>query len=98
MGTAEGVLCGAGFETPAETLFLQKKLMVIPMKAQFEQHCNAASLEAMGVSVLKSMKPKHTDKIRNWIEKGTVTSVVYPNITSEIINMTFKHMILKFAL
>jgi uncharacterized protein (TIGR00661 family) len=27
---SEGVLCGAGFETPAEALFMKKKLLVIP--------------------------------------------------------------------
>ena len=34
MLNAKGVLCNAGFETPAETLFLKKKLCVIPMKGQ----------------------------------------------------------------
>ena len=52
--TCTGMLCGAGFETPAEALFLKKKLMVIPMKNQYEQYCNAAALEDMGVAVLKS--------------------------------------------
>ncbi len=47
------MLCGAGFETPAEALFLGKKLMVIPMKGQYEQHINAASLKELGIPVLK---------------------------------------------
>ncbi len=47
LASAEGVLCGAGFETPAEVLYLQKKLMVIPMKGQYEQQCNAAALKAL---------------------------------------------------
>ncbi len=54
--TCTGVLCGAGFETPAEALFLKKKLMVIPMKGQYEQQCNAAALKTMGVPVLKKLK------------------------------------------
>ncbi|WP_400262912.1 glycosyltransferase family protein [Sphingobacterium sp. SG20118] len=29
MASSSGVLCGAGFETPAEALFLQKKLLVV---------------------------------------------------------------------
>lgn len=56
MASSEGVLCGAGFETPAEALFLGKKLMVIPMKNQYEQHYNAAALMAMGIPVIKSLK------------------------------------------
>src|SRR5690606_36108363 len=42
MASSAGVLCGAGFETPAEALFMNKKLLVIPMKNQYEQHLNAA--------------------------------------------------------
>ena len=37
MVTCTGILCGAGFEAPAEALFLGKKLMVIPMQNQYEQ-------------------------------------------------------------
>ena len=58
MATSEGVLCGAGFETPAEALFMKKKLMVIPMKGQYEQQCNAAALKEMGVPVIKNLKEK----------------------------------------
>ena len=86
MLNAEGVLCGAGFETPAEALFLDKKLMVIPMKGQYEQHCNAAALKAMGIPVIKSLKPKHIDTIKNWIESGTKIPVDYPDITENIID------------
>jgi uncharacterized protein (TIGR00661 family) len=86
MATSEGVLCGAGFETPAEALFLKKKLMVIPMKGQYEQQCNAAALKEMGVPVIKSLKLKHIDKIKDWIEKGTIVDVDYPDNTVDIIN------------
>ena len=66
MINCEGVLCGGGFETPAEALFLKKKLMVIPMKGQYEQQCNAAALETMGVPVIKSLKKKYLEQITNW--------------------------------
>jgi uncharacterized protein (TIGR00661 family) len=85
MATSEGVLCGAGFEAPAEALFMKKKLMVIPMKGQYEQHCNAAALKKMGVPVLKSLKLKHLDKIKNWVENGSVVEVDYPDNTETII-------------
>jgi uncharacterized protein (TIGR00661 family) len=86
MASSEGILCGAGFETPAEALFMNKKLMVIPMKGQYEQHCNAAALKEMGVPVLKSLKPENIEKIKNWIEKGSIISVDYPDCTEEIIS------------
>src|SRR3990170_7752184 len=59
MASSTGVLCGAGFETPAEALFLNKKLMVVPMKGQYEQHYNAAALKQMGVPILKKVKTKN---------------------------------------
>src|SRR4028118_351813 len=86
MASAEGILCGAGFETPAEALFMNKKLMVIPMKGQYEQQCNAAALKDMDVPVIKSLKLKHADKIKNWIETGKRIEVDYPDNTEEIIS------------
>lgn len=86
MATSEGVLCGAGFETPAEALFMKKKLLVIPMKGQFEQQCNAAALKDMGVPVIKSFKLKHVKKIKSWIQSEARIEVDYPDNTEEIIN------------
>lgn len=86
MATCEGVLCGAGFETPAEALFLNKKLLVIPMKGQYEQQCNAAALKDMGVPVIKSLKLKHADKIKQWLESNKKVEVNYPDETEEIVN------------
>lgn len=89
-----GVLCGAGFETPAEALFLKKKLMAIPMKGQYEQQCNAAALKDMGVPIIKSLKRKHIEKIRAWAEGKQVITVNYPNSTERIINMIIrKHVV-----
>ncbi len=86
IATSEGVLCGAGFETPAEALYMNKKLMVIPMKGQYEQQCNAAALKEMGVPVLKSLKIENVDKIKNWIASDLKIPVDYPDCTEEIIN------------
>jgi uncharacterized protein (TIGR00661 family) len=81
-----GILCGAGFETPAEALFLKKKLMVIPMKGQYEQQCNAAALERMSVPVIKSLKKKHLEKIKSWVASATIISINYPDETEKIID------------
>lgn len=85
MLTCAGVLCGAGFETPSEALYLGKKLMVIPMKNQFEQQCNAEALRFLGVPVLKSLKKKHAMKIFRWVEEGVAERYDYPDQTPEII-------------
>ena len=90
MVTCTGILCGAGFETPAEALFLQKKLMVIPMKGQYEQQCNAAALKKMGVPALKKLKGSEFEKIMAWVNNDAIINVDYPNITDKIIDEVFK--------
>jgi uncharacterized protein (TIGR00661 family) len=86
LASSAGVLCGAGFETPAEALFLGKKLLVVPMKNQYEQQCNAAALKTMGVPVISSLKPKHLPVIRDWLDDGPVIPVNYPDETEQIID------------
>lgn len=83
--SSRGVLCGAGFETPAEVLFLGKKLMVVPMKRQYEQHYNAAALRECGVSVLKNVKRKRLPEIQSWIESSKKNEIDYPDCTREAI-------------
>jgi uncharacterized protein (TIGR00661 family) len=90
MRTCTGLLCGAGFETPAEALFLGKKLMVIPMQNQYEQQCNAAALRAMGVPVVKKLKEKHYENIYDWLSSTYKIEIAYPDITEQIINRIFE--------
>ncbi|MHB1107676.1 MAG: glycosyltransferase family protein [Lutibacter sp.] len=86
MASCTGILCGAGFETPAEAIYLKKKLMVIPMKNQYEQHFNAAALSELGVAVLKSLKKKHIPEIENWIESTDLVELQFPNETQQIVD------------
>ncbi len=86
MAGSKGILCGAGFETPAEALYMGKKLMVVPMKGQYEQQCNAAALKEMGVPVIRSLKLKHLSKIQHWVNSTARIDVYYPDITETIIN------------
>jgi uncharacterized protein (TIGR00661 family) len=92
MAKSAGVLCGGGFETPAEALFMKKKLLVIPMKNQYEQQLNAAALKQMGVPVIKSLKPKHNDTILEWLNNGQPIQVDYPDNTQQILNMVFEDL------
>ncbi len=80
--TSSGVVCGAGFETPAEVLHLNKKLLVVPMDGQYEQKCNAAALKKLGVAVLKKVKKKTIKKIERWIEESKPLDISFPDITA----------------
>lgn len=90
MAQSSGVLSGAGFETPAEALYMGKKLLVIPMKSQYEQHLNAAALIEMGVPSIKSLKDKYAPVIQDWLNYGTPVPVNYPDITQEVVNLIVK--------
>ena len=79
----QGVITSAGFETPSEALFLGKKLMVFPIINQYEQTCNAAALQKMGVTVGSDVQqlPKILDR---WTEQSEVVQVNYPDQTEEL--------------
>ncbi|NNC71094.1 MAG: glycosyl transferase, partial [Flavobacteriaceae bacterium] len=86
MAWSKGILCGAGFETPAEALFLKKKLMVIPMKGQYEQAYNAESLKQLGVPILKRLGKKQVLTIKNWIHCDTIVELNFPDQTQAIVD------------
>lgn len=72
-----GVLCGAGFETPAEALFMGKKLMVIPMQGQLEQQYNAFALQQMGVTVLNKLSMQTLEAVFEWLDSPQRLQVPY---------------------
>lgn len=85
MASSTGVLCGAGFETPAEALFMGKKLMVIPMQGQYEQQCNAAVLASMDIPVIKSLSRKYQNKINTWLMQEKGVAVHYPDNIKSVV-------------
>jgi uncharacterized protein (TIGR00661 family) len=63
-----GLITGGGFETPAEALHLGKKIISIPIRSQYEQQCNAAALQEMGIRVLKTIDHTFKDHVEEWID------------------------------
>lgn len=90
MASSKAVICGAGFETPAEALYLGKKLLVIPMKNQYEQQCNAAALERMGVRTLKSLKKKYILLIQDWLKFARPIRMDYEDPIPAIVARLFE--------
>lgn len=87
MASGTGVLCGAGFEGPAEALFLGKKLMVIPMQAQYEQQCNAAAAAQLGVPVIKQLSRKYYEKIKWWLLSDERVKVNFPDEIADVVRL-----------
>lgn len=71
----KGVICGAGFELPAEALYLKKKLLVIPYANHYEQHCNAVAAGRLGAKVLFSLTDNDIPSIQSWCD--THNEIVY---------------------
>ncbi len=67
LASCHGVICNAGFETPSEALFLGKRLIVVPVKKQYEQECNAVALKKIGITVIKKLNRKSLDLINEWL-------------------------------
>jgi len=80
----EGILCNAGFETPAEAIYMGKKLCVVPMKYQYEQACNARFLSEMGVLVISDLV-NHKKELGFWLRMENAIQIKYPDETRRIL-------------
>lgn len=77
MTTCSAIICGAGFETPAEALHLNKKMMVMPIRGQYEQCCNAAALERLGVKSIGGLNDGFHQAFTDWMHNYRQVSVRY---------------------
>lgn len=83
--TCSYAIVGAGFQGASEMLYLNKKLLAIPMLAQYEQECNAKALEEMGATVIPYIGENFTTIVREWLETALPMDVVFPNHTEELV-------------
>jgi uncharacterized protein (TIGR00661 family) len=79
-----GIITGAGFETPAEALYLGKKLLVIPLKGQYEQLCNAEALKEFDVPIVQELNEKFDSNFSSWINSSQKSLTLHTS-TKEII-------------
>ncbi len=84
-GACQGVLTGGGFETPAEAMFMGKKVFSIPVKGQYEQQCNAAALVQLGCPVAPKLDPTLVPQLRGWVYAPQPQPVDYPYHTAAVI-------------
>lgn len=83
-----GIITGGGFETPAEALYLGKKILSIPIRNHYEQECNAAALKKMGVPVVYQIDKNFDQIITNWLD----SNIVYPKIQANNIPETLQYL------
>lgn len=88
-----GIITGAGFETPAEALYLEKKLMCIPIRGQYEQQCNAAALEEMGIYCLSNLRHEFEKHFYNWVRLANNVKVNYGNSIDQCLDTVFSERV-----
>jgi len=87
---SSGLFTGGGFEGPAEALFLGKKLLVVPMKFQYEQQCNAFALKQFGLPVIWGSNKDWLPVIRDWVEQPQKHKFYFPDETAAVIDKVVK--------
>lgn len=90
LARCHGLISGGGFEAPAEALFLGKRMLVIPMKDQFEQKCNAEALKPFGIPSLDRVDSSFPKRISDWLRASPPVRVDFPDQTREIVDHMMK--------
>ncbi|MBC7652600.1 MAG: glycosyl transferase, partial [Deinococcales bacterium] len=90
MLSCHGVITGAGFETPAEALYMGKQLMCLPIRGQYEQLCNAAALKNFNVSIVDKLTPNFHLEINNWLANTKQQPLQLTNSTYEIVQLVIE--------
>lgn len=88
MASCEGVFTGGGFEGPAEALHLGKKLLVAPMRFQYEQQCNAYALKQFGLPVIWGSNRNWVPILKDFVAKPQEHQFDFPDETAAIIAHT----------
>lgn len=85
LASCAGLFTGGGFEGPAEALFMGKKLLVAPMKFQYEQQCNAFALKQFGLPVIWGSNKNWEPIIKNWVNNPQEHQFHFPDETAAVI-------------
>ncbi len=84
--SCHGLLTGGGFEAPAEALFLGKKVFMIPMTNQFEQHCNAVAALDHGAAMSLKIDHSFGNQLAEWLNDSKTQEVSFPDDTKMIVS------------
>lgn len=82
---SHAVITGGGFETPAEAMYLNKKVLSIPIAKHYEQLSNAAALSELGVKVLMEIDKNFHSIFTHWINHTKPVKLDLTHSTSDIV-------------
>lgn len=86
----KGIITAGGFETPAEAMYLRKKILCIPILQHYEQECNAAALKKIGVCVIKKIDASFRNTFLAWINIENIYSFTLQQSTEDIVDILMK--------
>ncbi|NVJ65505.1 MAG: glycosyltransferase [Gammaproteobacteria bacterium] len=78
LASCKGLITNAGFASVSEAFYLGKKVLVNPIKGQFEQESNAKMIEALGLG--KATEKLDSTAITDWYSSQAIAPMRYPNV------------------
>jgi uncharacterized protein (TIGR00661 family) len=85
-----GIITAGGFETPAEAMYLNKKVMSIPIINHFEQESNAEALRNLGIKVLEKIDEKFGSHFNHWVNEMNPIKLELQYSTEELVDILFQ--------
>ena len=88
LASASGVIANAGFELSSEALTFGKKLLLKPLKGQFEQHSNALTLQQMKRAQV--MHYLDQGALEDWVSLKSQPRINYPQDPKPLVDWLLK--------
>ncbi|MES2417310.1 MAG: glycosyltransferase family protein [Bacteroidota bacterium] len=85
LASCAGLFTGGGFEGPAEALYLGKKLLIAPMRFQYEQQCNAYALKQFGIPIIWGSNKNWLPFLKQLVNEPQNQEFNFSDQTAEIV-------------
>jgi uncharacterized protein (TIGR00661 family) len=82
-----GIITAGGFETPAEAMYMNKKVLSIPIMRHYEQECNGVALAKKGVMVLRKIDENFGKHFDQWINEKKPVKLDLTHTTEQIVDI-----------
>ena len=82
-----GIITAGGFETPAEAMYMNKKVLSIPIMNHYEQECNSVALVKKGVMVLKKIDQNFAQYFDQWVYEKNPIKLNLTHTTEQIVDI-----------
>ena len=86
------LVTAGGFETPAEAMYLNKKILSIPILNHFEQECNGEAMKKLGVKVIKKIDSNFNQIFIEWIDSENKVKFKLTHSTEAIVDILMKNI------